>query len=428
MNRIILTFLAAICLAPTLKAQDEQAKDYLEVGTYCPEIIFKNLKYLPNVTSMEDLRGKWVILDFWSNGCSGCVTIFPKLNEIQKEFVDSLQIVLIGNNNMKNKSIVTMYDKFRTKQNLNLAVAFDSVCFQRFGIKLVPHIVIVDPVGVVQAVTTADKITLTNIRKLISGDSHVFRQNSNASEAQAKTGMERIVGGSFLSSWTIGDKVVKRSRLDYLSHDGIFTVKGVSLAQLYNYAYTGHIDWDLVDSLHGSWHDIPVIESNNKSAFEYNYENGFGLYNYFVKVDKNTRSLHDLQLILQRDLKACFGYEVSIEEREMPIWKLVATDSARIALATKHAKYAYLGDHAGRQLQNASVKHLLEVIEDYNRNQPPMIDETNISSKIDITIDAIMTDLEEIRKSLKDSGLTLELDKKKMKVIVLRDRLPGGSN
>ena len=41
-------------------------------------------------------RGKYVLLDFWSGGCKGCLAAFPKLKELHKAYGDKLMIVGIN--------------------------------------------------------------------------------------------------------------------------------------------------------------------------------------------------------------------------------------------------------------------------------------------------------------------------------------------
>lgn len=416
--------------APTTGAQSKSdVRDYPVAGQPCPGITFKNLKYLPGVSSLEDLRGKWVILDFWTKGCSGCVATFPKLHEMQRDFGDKVRIVLVGNNDRRNKGIEAMYEKFRAKLGLELAVSFDSTLFDRFGIYMVPHVVIVAPSGMVHAVTYGDQLNAKSVSDLVNNVPHLFIHKPNlheervspAWEAPSVPAVDQILSGSYFSKWHKSQPVSVQQRLDGLTREGVFTVQGVHLTQLYNYAYVGYVDWLFIDSLYGKWHRGLILETPDQSALSYDHEDGHGLYNYFLKPKGNASKIGELQLMLQQDLAKQFGYTVAVEEREMPVWILTATPEAKRQLATRSAAYSMTGDHAGMQFRNASLKSVLEVIRDYNHQQPPIVDQTGMNTNVDIAIDALMNDFNAVRESLGANGLTLTKSHRKMKVIVLRE-------
>jgi thiol-disulfide isomerase/thioredoxin len=164
-----------------------QPKSYPVVGETCPEISLDYLKYGPKVSSLRDLRGKWVLLDFWAKSCSGCVASFPKLNSIQKELGDKLQIILIGNNDVKNKGIQPMFEKFRVRDGLELPVLYDSTLFKQYGVHGIPHVVIIEPNGVVHEVTYGDAITVETMRALLDGKPVRFFHLQSLHEANAQS-------------------------------------------------------------------------------------------------------------------------------------------------------------------------------------------------------------------------------------------------
>ena len=43
--------------------------------------------------SFEKLRGKLVLLDFWTQGCINCQHIIPDLERLEEEFADSLVVI-----------------------------------------------------------------------------------------------------------------------------------------------------------------------------------------------------------------------------------------------------------------------------------------------------------------------------------------------
>jgi hypothetical protein len=74
------------------------------------------------------------------------------VNQLNIHFKERVQFFLIG---YDDQHIRGTYDRFRKKQNLNLPVAYDTATFYRFGVKGVPHVMLVDPDGIVRAITSS---------------------------------------------------------------------------------------------------------------------------------------------------------------------------------------------------------------------------------------------------------------------------------
>ena len=66
----------------------------LSIGDSLPpyEYIDKNGK----TVRLDDFRGRWVLLDFWSRGCGPCIKAVPELGAVSQEFQDKLAVVSIS--------------------------------------------------------------------------------------------------------------------------------------------------------------------------------------------------------------------------------------------------------------------------------------------------------------------------------------------
>src|SRR5438309_1226849 len=108
---IALGLIQSVALAQPKTSGDDF--NYPEIGKPCPDFTLNEIyNYPKSKASLQDFKGKWLILDFWSRGCTACIQSFPKLNELTKEFKDKVQIVLVG---VDDKLIRKMYEKFRQK-------------------------------------------------------------------------------------------------------------------------------------------------------------------------------------------------------------------------------------------------------------------------------------------------------------------------
>ena len=154
------------------RARVELAIQYLEgpyatgmlVGTKAPELNFLWMSS-GKEKSLDDLKGKVVILDFWATKCGPCIGIMPNMRALTKRYTGYL-VEIIGvtsvmgyHVDVKNgKTIQTkgspeyefeLMRTFMKDQNMNWRVAFTSqnVMNMDYGVLDIPHIVIIDAKG-----------------------------------------------------------------------------------------------------------------------------------------------------------------------------------------------------------------------------------------------------------------------------------------
>ena len=76
----------------------------------------------------------------------------------------------------------------------------------------------------------------------------------------------------------------------------------------------------------------------------------------------------------------------------------------------------------GFTARNIPIHFLIRIINDYHVFKNILfIDETGIAGNIDITLDADLTNPQDIIKGLKKSGLNLIEEKRELKVLVIKD-------
>ena len=84
-------------LLPILSGAQSPPIKALTIGDTVPDITITNVYNYPASTiHLSDLKGKLVILDFWSTWCGACIEAFPKMEKLQKEFGDQLQVILVN--------------------------------------------------------------------------------------------------------------------------------------------------------------------------------------------------------------------------------------------------------------------------------------------------------------------------------------------
>lgn len=414
-----------------------------EVGKPMPDFVLQNVKYYKsNTASLQDFKGKWLFLDFWFTGCTACIQSFPKINLIQQNFLHEVQYVLVGvNKRSMGGNIEKVYQRIREKLDLKLVSAYDSALSERWKITSMPHIIIVDPGGVVRYITSGTDLTLDKVAKLVSGESVSLKQKVNQQpifDVTKYPGSEddNLIYRSILTK-SKGERATTPDFNRYVNWPLEYRKQGIKVASaeiltLYRIAYYGNNTCSVLNADNGMlFYPGVVLEVTDKTPFapDPNSIDFEGFYNYNLSVPPaKSRDLNYIKSVFQHELKCMFGYEVTLEKRRMPIWKLVAKAGASERLKTKGGN-VYLGDGtgsgalpAGFSARNISTKTLLNQITYYIEcSQPPFFDETNIDHNIDISINASMIDLEDIKISLKRNGLDIVSDSTEFLVLVLKD-------
>ena len=99
--------------------------------------------------TLEELRGKIVLLDFWTYGCINCIHVIPDLHALETKYADELVVIGVHSAKFYNESetdnirmIAQRYD--RTHPIVNDA-AF--AIWGQYGIRAWPSFILIDPDG-----------------------------------------------------------------------------------------------------------------------------------------------------------------------------------------------------------------------------------------------------------------------------------------
>lgn len=153
---------------------------YPEVGKKCSDYFFHEIQYYRATSaSISELKGKWLVLDCWNRYCTSCTNAFPHTDSLARQFSATATILLVGYTGHQYSSVMYhpsddsaihhMYDSLRLTEHLSLPIAYDSSFFHLNDIGGCPYVIIIDPQGIVRAIT--DTFSASNLTDLFNGGS-----------------------------------------------------------------------------------------------------------------------------------------------------------------------------------------------------------------------------------------------------------------
>ncbi|MBB1644843.1 TlpA disulfide reductase family protein [Sphingobacterium sp. UME9] len=153
----------------------------LKPGDKIPDAVWNQsleLNYFNGQKKMikfADLKGKLILLDFWSTGCPSCIEGIPKMEMIQQRFLNNIQVIMVNSKRNKDtaKRIKTRFEKFKADFNFtpSLPTVLDDTVFTAlFAHNTLPALAVVDANGAFVAMTSSHSLTDKNIQALLDGN------------------------------------------------------------------------------------------------------------------------------------------------------------------------------------------------------------------------------------------------------------------
>lgn len=96
--------------------------------------------------SLEDYRGKVIVLDFWYRGCGWCIKAMPQIKEVVTHYEGKPVAVLGMNTDRQEKDARFVVDKLK----LNYATLKAEGLPEKFGVQGFPTLILIDQKGVVR--------------------------------------------------------------------------------------------------------------------------------------------------------------------------------------------------------------------------------------------------------------------------------------
>lgn len=375
----------------------------LKIGSSVPNMELKNvINVADSVISFDQFKDKLIIIDFWSTNCPACIKNFDRMDSLQKQFGNKIQIITVTKE--PKQKVKAFFSKMK---NLRVpAIPFvtgDTILSKMFPHVFVPHHVWIDQKRTVRFITEEWNLNDKNIKEYLEGKELGLSEKRYVKNFSVYKPLLSVADGKYLNS------------IDYYSFIGR-CVSGVSIGNrikntdnknenynritqgccwpfmLFRTAFSEMGKYNLYARNSIIFENVDTTEFMPPPFTSYEYESWQlkHTYNYDLVIPESRSSA--LFEIMQQDLSRYFNVEARIEKRKVMCYVLVRT--------SKLDKIKSKGPHTNRLHNGMSidslwhmhdistrtfVEYLSEIFYNYGLKEP-LIDGTNYKGNIDIGV------------------------------------------
>lgn len=398
----------------------------LRIGDTIPEVLW-NMKFTANshgdskTFQLKDYQGKLILLDFWATWCASCINGFPKMEELQKAYVNELKIILVNaqQSNDSYARVQKVLEHYRSTYGYEIGLDYllaDSILQQYFPHKILPHLIWIDKHRVLRAASYGKSATMLNVRNALNGDfSGIHQKNDYVLDKQgflvSELSADRVLYRRVLTAYIEGLGIKSET---LVNQDGrkYYQIWNKSLSSLYFAAFADefrHITPDRFRFDHdvdSAWIQsfLASANVNNKYCYETLLPNG--------------GSESEGRFMLSQDLLAYFGYK--------PVRKKINTKVMIIRESTKLSSLESKGGIPRAQLdpsegvmylQNNNLRSLYSFIASRLNMPYELVQESGY--RIDLKLPSSFADYSpnQIIKYLSSLGVDVDLVTKEIDIV-----------
>lgn len=372
----------------------------LKVGDAAPALTLTKLLKAPAgaTGSLNELKGKVVVLEFWATWCSPCLPAMDHLSQIAAKYKDKpIQFIFVTDEDEQRASW------FLQKKSPNGWIGLDEnrqtiEAYQFVGI---PHTVVIDAEGKIAAITMPRNVTEGAIDDLLSGK----KISLPLKEAVAE---DLEWDKDLVRDDTVFQIIIQSSN----SYTGGMRIGAPPVRQL-------TFDGAVLPAMLQTAFQMPSTRLINKLSKSQN-EQG---YRASVVVPKGKENL--LYPSFQRALVENFGLRVHREMRDMDVFLLRKINNQNPILKPSQAKEVEYTIMRGKMtVKKQPIAKLADSLENFFRK--PVIDETGLKENYDWNLSYTYADKNILLESLrKETGLDLVPARRLVEVLVIENELPA---
>ena len=112
-----------------------------------------------NPLTLKDLKGRVILLNFWTYDCVACTHILPQIKKLENELGNKLTVISIHSGKFDNQKNLNSIIKATLRHDITHAVINDSnlTIWNSFGVKAWPTLILIDPKGNIKKTYVGEK-------------------------------------------------------------------------------------------------------------------------------------------------------------------------------------------------------------------------------------------------------------------------------
>ncbi|MEY8847289.1 redoxin domain-containing protein [Psychroserpens sp. XS_ASV72] len=370
-----------------------------ELGKPVPNYKFSNiLNSKQKEISLNDFKGKPVILEFWATWCGPCIPAMKKLDTLQKDFGDNIEIITVSNESNER------LEKFIKSSKTSLRVVSDTTHSEFFKYKVIPHSIIIDKNGIVRAITSPEKINKKVIENLLANNEIDLKLKDDFYiDPNLKVEIIKTISNSDYSIELKGYDQEKRGGFKPLV-DADGNTNGIEM-------------WNTtIPRLYQNLFDIAspsrIIFKDSLSEDDFPYEKEHQ-YNFSIQVsDENQKRWREIG---SRFLNENFDVNAKMGIESLECYVLKNVDNTIKQSDSESTEFMFMGTTL--KTKKIKMSRLAEYLENFT--PIPVLDKTNLNKEYDIHLEWQAEDPKTIHSELKKYGLELVRAEEKLPVEIL---------
>ncbi|MCY4779259.1 redoxin domain-containing protein [Sphingobacterium sp. UT-1RO-CII-1] len=401
-----------LLLALSLQAQDKvDLSKALKVGQELPVLPdLPVLNYQSPKIDWGEINDKVIILDFFDTSCSNCIRDMPKLQKLQDELSDKLQIVLVTWQDKETIERFYANNAYLKKNKVHLPTIYgDTLLKSYFPHKGVPHTAWIFQ-NKVQATSFADFSKAENVEKLYNDGAvrlpikndfadKIVSSLTKTSELN-RIGSVRILKGFNEEAKESGLEI----RYDSLEDVNVSTINNLDVLGAYTsvlarlkkptfFLKEERIVWSVKNA---DKYRYPI---NGEGKTSWLLINGIN----YERIESKIRTEEEIANAIISDLNMFLGLNVRWDNRKIPCLVLQSINNKLV----QEEKESGL-----------SSTDVLAFMIDYQGEFPPVVDE--VKSKLRMEIKDYSS-VETLNRQLEKYGLMLKEDMRELEVLVFEE-------
>jgi len=416
----ITTLLASLLLSINLFSQDLTP---LQTGNKMPEVTPLEIYGSTNTFDFQEKKNKFIIIDFFTTGCVPCIAAIPKMQALQNEFKDQLEVIMVTSDGAEKVEALKKTSDIFKKNTLPMVVA-DKQLKKLFPFQVVPTHIWIDENGTYLYATDGESSNRENIkqyfqkRPVTMGKGITdFSRNQSIWKQLNKTSVQPLY-----------TSIVTR-RIEAIGSSSGYTRDSINLKLIGYEARNCNPLTILIAAMQdkkntfSDWRRV-VLEGKAK---EYKFPDKMSKewsmeHSYCYALYHQNASEQEIKESMLMDMKRFFSLSAKIEERTSPVLVLKLVDRSKLkSEKTKRIIHFKVDDDTDYQLEHVSMREFFNSTVGYpgRKYGLPVLNEADYDGTFDISLKGKINDLDNVRKQLKKYGIEFVEEQRTLSYLVL---------